>query len=368
MKNQRKITLLWILLFVFVLSKCKKDQAQIQQPTAIGTPFTLQIPEGFPDPFIPETNPFTYETIELGRYIFYDKRLSRDKTMSCASCHFQFAAFTDGLPRSVGIRGLETKRGAMPIFNLAWQEHFFWDGRANSLEEQALLPIEDPLELDNSLDTVIARFEKDTMYSRLFDAAFGDPSITPERIANAISQFERTIVSANSEFDSVVRLQAKASFGNPLAEKGYEMFENENGDCGHCHGSQETAFLFGAFGRDLQFVNNGLKSEEDQLKDPGRELVSFDPDDRGKFKVPSVRNAALTSPFMHDGSIADLDSLLAFYEKHIILSSTSDNVLSKLGGLGQKNWSDIEKKELKAFIESLTDYHYLQNPEYADPF
>lgn len=370
MKNLKLITLVLIGSLVLLLGQCRKDEKIVVDvpSTPTGTPYNLEIPDGFPAPFIPIDNPLTEEAILLGRYIFHDKRLSADNTMSCASCHLQFAAFTDGLPKSIGIRGLETKRHAMPIFNLAWQENFFWDGRALSLEEQALMPIQDPFELDNSLDTVIARFQNDTLYPQLFTDAFGDSKVTKERIGKAISQFERIIVSANSEFDSVVRIKTKSEFNDLRARRGFDMFKSENGDCFHCHGHLETAFQLGAFGQDLQFINNGLQSVADQSKDVGREGVTHDVNDRSKFKVPSVRNVAFSPPFMHDGSIPDLDSLINFYATGVHNTPTTDPNISKPNGLGQKNWTDGEKSDLIQFIKSLTDFKYLQDPAYADPF
>lgn len=141
MRKSRVITILALSLIVLGLSQCRKDRKVIYSDNLVGTPYDFVIPEGFPTPFIPADNPLTIEGIKLGRHLFYDKRFSRDNTMSCASCHLQLAAFTDGKVLSEGIRGLETRRHAMAIFNLAWQEHFFWDGRAMSLEEQALMPI-----------------------------------------------------------------------------------------------------------------------------------------------------------------------------------------------------------------------------------
>lgn len=375
MKPNKTVTLICIGFFILALSQCKKDQIITTTISSVphGQPYNLVIPQGFPRPFIPIDNPFTEEVIKLGRYIFHDKRLSKDNSMSCASCHFQFAAFTDGLPKSIGIKGLEVSRNSMPLFNLAWQEHFFWDGRAMSLEEQALMPIEDPLELDNTLETVISRFEKDTLYPQLFEDAFGDPTVSKERIAKAIAQFERIIVSANSEFDSVKRLKVKPTFSNPAAERGFELFENEIGDCSHCHGIKETAFLMGSFGIDLQFLNNGLKSETEQLQDIGRERETGVRLDRGRFKNPSVRNSAFSLPFMHDGSIPDLDSLIGFYEKGVHITLATDaNILKNrdtIGDLAQKTWQLHEKAELIAFLKSLSDFKYLGDTvNYGNPF
>ena len=370
MKNKRLLSILGILLLILAFSQCRKDRVvdTIVSTSPIGSPYTLEIPQGFPAPYIPSDNPLTIEAIKLGRHLFFEKRLSADNSMSCSSCHLQLAAFTDGKIRSEGIRGLKTRRHAMALFNLAWQEHFFWDGRAMSLEQQALMPIEDEFELDNSLDTVVERLSKDPLYQQLFTDAFGDDQVTPQRIGKAIAQFERTIVSANSEFDSVIRLKTKAEFSDLGARRGFDMFSSENGDCFHCHGHLETAFQLGAFGRDLQFINNGVLSAADQFFDKGREEVTGDTADRAHFKVASVRNAEFSIPFMHNGSIPDLDSLILFYEKGIHITPSIDPNINKINGLGRKNWSVAEKEDLKKFIKSLTDYKFLTDTNYSSPF
>ena len=369
MKNFGRFLLALVGVSLLLLTQCKKDRTQvIVSSTPVGTPYTLDIPDGFPAPYIPGDNPLTVEGIKLGRHLFYEKRFSRDNSMSCASCHLQIAAFTDGKVLSEGIRGLNTRRHAMAIFNLAWQENFFWDGRAMSLEEQALMPIQDEFELDNELDTVVARLQKDSLYQQLFKDAFGDVTVTSQRIAKAIAQFERIIVSANSEFDSVVRLKTKAEFNDIRARRGFDMFKTETGDCFHCHGHLETAFQLGAFGRDLQFLNNGLQTEAEQLLDGGREEVTGNRNDRGKFKVPSVRNAFFSQPFMHDGRIPTLDSLVDFYETGVHSTLTTDPNMNKPNGLGKKNWTLQQKDDLIQFMKSLTDFQYLQDTAYSDPF
>lgn len=367
---KRLLSTLAILILILAFSQCRKDRiVDYDLPsTPIGTPYSLEIPIGFPSPYIPNDNPLTEEAIKLGRHLFFEKRLSADNTMSCSSCHLQLAAFTDGKILSEGIRGLKTRRHAMTIFNLAWQEHFFWDGRAMSLEEQALMPIEDEFELDNELDTVVARLSKDPLYQKLFTDAFGDKTVTPKRIGKAIAQFERIIVSANSEFDSVVRLKTKAEFRDLGARRGFDMFSSETGDCFHCHGHLETAFQFGAFGRDIQFLNNGVLSTAEQMFDKGREEVTGNLADRSHFKVPSVRNAEFSLPFMHNGSITDLDSLIQFYEKGIHITPNIDPNINKPNGLGRKNWSLGQKDDLKKFMKSLTDYKFLTDTNYASPF
>lgn len=372
MKSSKVIYSFGILLLIVVLSQCRKDRSTIASVSSnpIGTPYDLVIPVGFPDPYIPSDNPLTEEAIKLGRHLFFEKRFSRDLSMSCASCHLQLAAFADGEVLSEGIRGLKTRRHAMVIFNLAWQENFFWDGRAVTLEEQALLPIQDEFELDNNLDTVINRLSRDTLYAQLFTDAFGDDNITPARLGKAIAQFERTIVSSNSEFDSVVRMNLKPEFRDVAARRGFDMFQTEDGDCFHCHGHLETAYQLGAFGKDLQFINNGVLSLNDQLGDKGREEVTGNANHRSQFKVPSVRNAEFSIPFMHNGSIPDIDSLILFYREGVHITPTTDANINKPNGqgLGNKNWPPAKQDDLKAFIKSLTDYYFLTDTNYTSPF
>lgn len=222
--------------------------------------------------------------------------------------------------------------------------------------------------MDNDLDTVIDRLSKDPLYEVLFEDAFGDKSITGERIGKAIAQFERIIVSANSEYDSVVRMGLKSEFSDIRARLGYDMFKSENGDCFHCHGDEETGQLFGAFGETNQFSNNGVLTLAQQDFDKGREEVTNNSDHRAQFKVPSVRNSEFSLPFMHNGSIPDLDSLINFYEKGINFTPTIDLNIDKIDGLGKKDWTDAEKDNLKQFIKSLTDFKYLTDTTYSDPF
>lgn len=360
----KTLLLTGIVILVFGLTRCGKDDPK---PNPIGpTPYTLNIPEGFPAPFMPNDNPLTEEGIELGRHLFYDKRLSSDLSMSCASCHHQQFAFSDlpDNPLSTGVTNQQTRRNAMPIFNLAWQEFFFWDGRAKSLEEQSLHPIVDPVEMNNDLPTVISRLEADTAYPQMFKAAFGDNKITEDRLAKAIAQFERTIISADSKFDRVVRLQQESFTASE--QRGFDMFKSEEGDCFHCHGHLETQFLMGAFGRDNSFINNGLKA--DYSADQGRMEVTGDPDDLGRFKVPSTRNITVSFPYMHDGSIPSLDSLIEFYNfgGHPGPDNNIDPNM-KQAGVGQ-GWTRQQKQDLAAFLATMTDFTFLDNEAFSDPF
>lgn len=369
MKSLRLGILVALVSSVVILQQCKKDPPDgctNCPPAEIGTPYNLEVPVGFPQPFIPADNPMTEEGVELGRHLFFEKRLSGDLTMSCGSCHHQGFAFADTPDKikSVGIEGFSTRRHAMPIFNMAFQEVFFWDGRAMSLESQALMPIEDPVELNTDLPTVIARLEADTVYPDMFKAAFGDNKITAKRIGKAIAQFERTIISSNSKFDRVVRLKSESFTASE--QRGFEMYNNEIGDCFHCHGMLETQFLMGAFGVDNTFLNNGNKA--DYSNDEGRKEVTGDAGDLGKFKVPSTRNISFSFPYMHDGSIPNLDSLIEFYNfgGHPGPGNNIDPNM-KAAGIG-RNWTKQQKEDLAAFLNTLTDFELLTDSAYSDPF
>ncbi len=358
---------------VILLSQCKPDETKPGEPTPVGTPYDFKIPEGFPQPFLPSDNPMTVEGVDLGHHLFYDKRLSGNITMSCASCHHQAFFFAD-LPNnrlSKGIDGIEGRRNAMPLFNLAWQETFFWDGRVQSLEEQSLHPIKDPIELNTDLETVISRLQLDSIYPDMFKAAFGDKAINADRIAKALAQFERTIISSNSKFDRVERLGMEQFTAQEA--RGLDMFNSDftqtgarGGDCFHCHGAKETGYLMGAFGATNQFKNNGNKATFPD--DKGRMEVTNDPADEGKFKVPSVRNMEWTFPYMHDGSIADLNALIEFYSSGIHVNSPNlDPNMTKNGDVDKK-WTQAQKDDLKAFLETLTDDSLRFDPAFQDPF
>lgn len=380
MKKYTLFILSIILIGTGFLSRCKPDDDGPTKPDSHGTPFDFGTirPKGFPTPNIPADNPMTEEGIELGHHLFFDKRLSGDLTMSCAGCHNQNFFFADlpSNPTSLGIAGIKGRRNAMPLFNLAWQEFFFWDGRAMSLEEQSLHPIIDPVELNTDLPTVISRLELDSVYPDMFRAAFGDNEITDYRIAKALAQFERTIVSAESKFDRVERVGTDSY--TPEEARGRELFFSDftstgarGGDCFHCHGAVETSYLMGSFGKEGdQFRNNGFKAN--YTSDEGRAEVTNKPSDVGKFKIPSVRNVQFTFPYMHDGSLgtgADpLMELIEFYNSGIHASSPNLDPNMTQNGFVDKNWTDQQKKDLKAFLETLTDFTLQEDSAFQNPF
>jgi len=349
-----KITLLISLAFVMVA--CKPDPkpptGNEPNPTAVAFPK----PSNMPQPNLPADNPLTLEGIQLGRHLFFDERLSGDNTMSCASCHLQENNFSDPNQFSTGITGAVGDKNAMAIVNLAWQDFFFWDGRRNSLESQALDPIEDPREMNTTWDAVLQKLNADPKYQEMFTKAFGPNSITKENAAKAIAQFERMMISGNSRYDKWRRGEIQLT---TLESLGLQLFNNETGDCFHCHAEP----VFGAFGLD-QFMNNGL----DSVLKPGsgREAVTGNPLDRAKFKSPSLRNIEYSFPYMHDGRFQTLQEVIEHYNMGGHMSATLDPNM-KAAGVG-RNWSLQQKDALLAFLMALSDVDYLTDTTFTSPW
>lgn len=316
----------------------------------IGTPYEFRLKKGFPIPQLPTDYPLTNERVVLGRQLFHDPDLSRSGSISCASCHHADKAFTDGKQFSIGIEDQIGTRNAMPLVNLAWKDSFFWDGRAASLREQALAPIEDHLEMGHELDEVVVQLAEHVEYPGKFEAAFGDSEITPERIGIAIEQFMLTLTSFDSKFD---RAAAGKTTLTEQEKRGFELFMTEfdprrglrGADCFHCHG--------GAFFTDFRFHNNGLDASEDT----GLEQFSGLDSDRGKFSTPSLRNVAVTAPYMHDGRISTLEEVVDHYTKGVHRSPTLDPNLAKHpdGGIPL---TEEDQGALVAFLKTLTDSRF----------
>lgn len=354
--------------FVFINQACNPDPVNTPTPPQTGnypppTPYTFPPAPGLPQPITKADNPLTLEGITLGRALFYDPILSGDNTQSCASCHNPVDAFTDnGKIFSTGITGAIGSRNSMPIFNLMWNNRYFWDGRAATLRQQVLMPIQDPVEMHENLPNAIAELSASSAYKERFGKAFGDEQITAERMAKALEQFLFTMVSARSKFDLATLGMAQLT---PEEQRGLNIFRGEfsppgsgrpaGGDCFHCHGTS----LF----TNNQFMNNGL---DDTFTDLGFELVTGDTADRGKFKVPTLRNIALTAPYMHDGRFATLEEVVDHYNSGVKDSPTLDpNMKSQNGGLGL---NPQQKADLVAFLKTLTDTAFINNPAFQDPF
>ena len=339
---------------------CSKDESITNG--YVPKPVSVDIPEVFQDrilpPVIPINNPLTEEGIALGKKLFFDKKLSADNTQSCATCHASQKAFTNNLQFSIGIDNIEGTRNSMPLFNLAWNydDKFFWDGRELSLERQVFDPITNPIEMHNTLDNVVQRLQQDPNYPPLFEQAFGTSAIDSVMVSKAISQFERTIISANSKFDRYLLGEATLT---PQELEGFNVFMDENrGDCFHCHGSENNPLW-----TDNKFHNNGLDANPSDL---GLGVASGDPNDNGKFRTPSLRNLAFTAPYMHDGRFATIEEVINHYSEGLQDSPTIDPLMKKVeqGGV---QLSTTDKENLKQFLLSLSDFEFITNPQYAHP-
>ncbi|MBC7866172.1 MAG: cytochrome-c peroxidase, partial [Gloeobacteraceae cyanobacterium ES-bin-316] len=258
------------------------------------------IPKGWPKPATNyfEKNRLTEQGFQLGKKLFYDSRLSKDREVSCAGCHQPFGAFaTFDHDLSHGVNNSFTTRNAPALMNLAWMQNFHWDGAINHLEVQPLGPLTAANEMGQTLDSILFFLKSDTAYRRMFKAAFGDPSISSQRMLWALAQFTGSLVTANSKYDRV--MNGQDTFSN-FEKNGYRHFKN---NCAGCH--KEPLFT------DNSFRNNGISLN--RFKDAGRQLVTGLSSDSLKFKVPSLRNIQLTYPYMHDGSIFSVPQVLDHY-------------------------------------------------------
>ncbi len=358
MKNILSLVLSVLFIF-FSCSKSNEENDQSYTPT----PVTLEIPLIFqtllPVPTIPPGNPLTQEGIALGRKLFYDPILSGDGTQACASCHLQSDGFTDHRQFSIGIDGSIGTRNAMPIFNVAWSvnQKFFWDGRAHSVENQALGPVENPIEMKNTWQHAVSSLQSTTEYPDLFKKAFGSSTITKELAVKAIAQFERTLISGNAPFDKYLLGDENAVSQQVI--NGFNIFMDPNkGDCFHCHGSDTNPLW-----TDNIFHNNGL---DETFTDKGLGDITGDPLDFGKFKSPSLRNLAYTAPYMHDGRFATLDEVINHYSEGLVYSETIDPLM-KFVAQGGIHLTTQEKEDLKAFLLSLSEVAFITNPDFSNP-
>jgi cytochrome c peroxidase len=308
----------------------------ISSPRATPTPMSLPLPPGWPAPrYDLRSNPLTVEGFLLGRKLFFDERLSRDSTLSCAGCHQPFAAFaTFDHPLSHGIANSLTTRNAPALQNLAWQESYMWDGGITHLDLQPLAPLTAPNEMGESIADVLQKLRRDTAYLRLFQSAFGDTMINTRRLTRALSQYLIRLVSADSKYDRVMR--GRDTF--LLPEKlGYALFRQK---CSNCH--REPLFTDGSY------RNTGLPPDN-TLNDYGRMRITGKPEDSLHFRVPSLRNAAITHPYGHDGRFFSLLNVFDHYRKNGI------------------PLSNFEIGQLTAFINTLTDTAFLHDPLFVPP-
>jgi cytochrome c peroxidase len=329
-------------------------------------PYPLNPPQHFGSQYeIPKDNPLTKEGVALGRRLFYDTRLSGDNTVSCASCHKPTLAFTDGLRVSIGIGEQANLRNAPSLANLLWQRKFFWDGRANSLEEQVLHPIESHIEMAMPLPALVGKLQALSDYTDLFRKAFGSKKVSKETIAKALAQFVRTLVSSNARYDQITRGEVLPTerekraialfFTHPIPEIGVR-----GANCGDCHGSHLTTLG--------TFHDNGL----DALPtDKGLGGITGKLTDIGKMKTPSLRNIALTAPYMHDGRFKTLHEVLEHYNNHIQNSPNLDPLVAQASNEIEGTTLKLtaqEKEDILFFLQMLTDSSFIQNKAFQNPF
>ncbi|QKJ32104.1 cytochrome-c peroxidase [Mucilaginibacter mali] len=328
-------------------------------------PYQLVYPANFGNRInVPDDNPTTQQGVYLGRMLFYEPLLSANGKISCGTCHQQALAFTDGKAFSEGVDHTLTPRSSMSLANLLWARKFFWDGRSESLEKQAAVPMTNPHEMGQLMQTSAHKLMKTAPYPELFRKVFGDEGIDGPNIMKAIAQFERTLISANSKYDQYLRKQYQPT---RLELQGLALFENapqpaksiRGANCARCHGGAKTYMEL--------FHNNGLDSIP---KDIGIAELTGLPGDRGRFKVPTLRNIALTAPYMHDGRFKTLDEVLDHYSDHVKRSESLSPFLR--GESNEVNGKSLalkpeEKKAVIAFLNMLTDSTFVTDPRFSDP-
>ena len=347
---------------ILSLISCRKEKIGFKP-----TPYNLIKPSHFPNMVVPDDNPLTNEGVELGRFLFYEKRLSGDNSMSCASCHMPENGFSDPNQYSVGIDGIAGTRQSMALVNLGWENFFFWDGRASTLEKQILEPIPNPIEMHQSWKDAVAKLNADVNYRNRFFRAFNEEGIDSIKVAKSIAQFLRTLISAESKYDVMYKYENSMALNateqsilatiDPEEWAGYDLFKSLNGaDCFHCHN--------GPLMQVKKYSNNGLMPNS--INDLGRAHVTNNPEDNYKFKVPTLRNIALTAPYMHDGRFATLDEVIEHYSSGIHMSPTIDPLI-EFGSQGGVQLDAQEKYLLKKFLLTLTDNNFINNPSFKDP-
>lgn len=317
--------------------------------TKTTTPKYIDIPKNWPKLVYDfKNNPLTEEGFLLGRQLFYDPILSKDNTISCASCHLQATGFTHvDHDLSHGIEGKIGTRNSLTLQNLAWSKTFMWDGGVNHLDVQALAPITSEVEMNETLENVIIKLQHSEKYQELFYRAFGTKKITGQLTLKAISQFVVSLTTSNSKYDKVIRKEEKFS---KMEQKGYDIFKQY---CTSCH--KEPLLTINGF------KNNGLPIDKD-LKDIGRMKITQNSRDSLLFKVPTLRNIEFTFPYMHDGRFKTLNEVVKHYNSGVLKSSTLSKEL-----LIPMNLSDNQRTELVTFLKTLSDKDFLFNPKYSYP-
>ncbi|WP_446870472.1 MbnH family di-heme enzyme [Phormidesmis sp. 146-12] len=380
LKNSRSVGRVVILAIAFLFA------ISLSQALATPKPYEWNLPAGLPKPVVPADNPMTADKVELGRHLFYEKRLSITGTHSCASCHEQKLAFTDGKLVGVGATGEKHPRNSMSLANIAYNSVLTWaNPLMTRLETQALVPMfgEHPVELGmvGKEAQILAMLRQDPTYRKLFSAAFGgdNRTINLSNLTKALASFERSLISFDSPYDRY-RFGGSRNAISASAKRGEKLFHSERLECFHCHGGlnfsdsvQHERLAF----TEIAFHNTGLYNIDGKGAFPANNTgvyeITRQPSDMGRFKAPTLRNIALTAPYMHDGSIATLEEVIEHYRVGGRTLNHGENA-----GVGRENpfkshfisgfeLTETEKQDLLAFLHSLTDESFIHNPALSDP-
>jgi cytochrome c peroxidase len=349
----KKIKIRIVIGLAFLSYSCNDLDDQYQEVVPLVT-----VPDNFPAFIDSETNPLTEEGIALGKKLFFDKRLSGSNKVSCATCHQQNLAFSDGSALTTqGISGKALERNSPALINLAWANNgLFWDGGSTNLESQAFAPLAHEDEMHQNLEELILELNADANYPRLFNNAFGR-AINQADIVKAIAQFERTLISANSRYDKYIRNES----GGILNEEELKGLQLAEQFCFSCH---STPLL-----TDNLYHNNGIDTDftddTELMMKKGRFRITDNIQDLGKFRTPTLRNIEKTAPYMHDGRFSTLERVIEHYSNGILESATLDSNLHQKGKLGF-SFSDTEKQQLIAFLKTLTDTQYLTDKRFSE--
>lgn len=319
-----------------------------QESPSAATPYPFVVPAGWPEPELPPDNPLTHEGVELGRLLFADRRLSVRQAQNCINCHRESLAFSNGQAFGTGADRIQGLRSPMPIFNQAWNPAFSWDGVRPLLRDQALAAITNEIEMNADPAVVEADLGRDPEMRARFAAAFGSPEVTMERVGLALEQFMLSLVASDARYDRAARGEAVLT---AQERRGQELFFTEHDPARGLHGAGCFQCHGGPLFSDYFYRNNGLDRE---FTDAGRGGVTGRPDDLGKFKTPSLRNVALTAPYMHNGRFGSLDRVIEHYVDGIKPSPTLDPLLVHRTESGL-TLTDEDQQALVAFLRTLTE-------------
>jgi cytochrome c peroxidase len=364
MKKTILLSILATIALVIVLQSCNKSDLELSYredslklPAEVMNYETLNLPSGF---FLQKTPNFTNHGATLGRVLFYDRKLSVNNKIACASCHHQELAFSDGVAISDGFSDKKTRRNAMNIINTLNESTFFWDSRSNDLTDMVLMPVRDHIEMGlEELGDLETKLAATSYYSGLFNNAFGSSEITKEKIADALTQFLNSMVTANSKFDQA----AASNFSSFNADEkaGLDLFWGK-ATCGSCHGGTDFRGSWGEdwanIGLDLVYDDNGLGEISGAASN-------------GMFKVPSLRNIEMTAPYMHDGRFKNLEEVVEHYNSNIQKHDNLDWRVQDFSGNGDPvrlGLTATEKRQLITFLKTLTDQQFINDPKFSDPF